>query len=351
MTAEEFWNSKEMQDLREQHWKGEKPEGCKACWKREDAGLESKRMTDNQRFGHLMHRSGRKVMKKPPAYLDLKLGNICHLKCRICSPRFSSTWAAEDIKFEKNRTLIPAVVYQEKGAWIDNPTFWNWLYSIIDDLEAIDFYGGEPFMTAKHWDFLHDCIRRGIAKNIDIHYNTNGTIFPKDPEIWKEFKSVSIACSIDDIEKRYEYERHPAKWSTTETNAKRFQELEYVNFSICPTVSILNVYYLPELIDWAEQNGMNYYFNMLERPYHFNIRILPEWAKKKIKDKLTRKEFEPVLNLMGEEAAEDAKYFDHFFALNIAEIDKRRGESFIKTFPELYSILKRPPAEPQELFL
>ncbi len=348
----DFWNSEEMQTLREQHWKGEKPEGCKACWEREAAGLESKRQIDNERFGHLMHRTGRKIAKKPPIYLDLKLGNICNLKCRICNSRFSSTWAAEDIKFEKNRTLIPSAVYQKKGSWIENDqTFWDYLYEIIDGLEAIDFYGGEPFMTPKHWDFLHDCIKRGIAKNIDIHYNTNGTIFPKDPEIWQEFKSVSISCSIDDIKKRYEYERHPAKWIETEINAKKFQELEYVNFSLCPTVSILNVYYLPELIEWAESNGMNYHFNMLQGPTHFNIRVLPVWAKEKIRSKLSREIFKPILSLMGEEAAEDAKYFDHFFAMNVAEIDKRRKESFIRTFPELYRVLKRPPPKHKELFI
>jgi hypothetical protein len=45
----------------------------------------------------------------------------------------------------------------------------------------------------------------GIAGQVEIHYNTNGTQYPDGAEdIWQHFKTVEIAFSIDDVEGRFE---------------------------------------------------------------------------------------------------------------------------------------------------
>ena len=51
----------------------------------------SKRMISNIKFGV-------DTTKKNLKFLDLKLGNICNLKCRICGSWSSSKWAQEEIK-------------------------------------------------------------------------------------------------------------------------------------------------------------------------------------------------------------------------------------------------------------
>ena len=53
---------------------------------------------------------------------------------------------------------------------------------------------------------LQSIVDRGIANQVEIHYNTNGTQFPVDAEfIWQYFKTVEIAFSMEDVEKRVEY--------------------------------------------------------------------------------------------------------------------------------------------------
>ena len=44
-------------------------------------------------------------------------------------------------------------------------------------VEHMDFTGGEPFMIEQHFDLLNMPLSLH-AKNISIHYNTNGTIRP-----------------------------------------------------------------------------------------------------------------------------------------------------------------------------
>ena len=41
-----------------------------------------------------------------------------------------------------------------------------------------EFTGGEPFMIQEHFDMLQGLVDRGIAHNVEIHYNTNGTHWP-----------------------------------------------------------------------------------------------------------------------------------------------------------------------------
>jgi hypothetical protein len=42
--------------------------------------------------------------------------------------------------------------------------------------------------------YCNACVDNGIAGNIEIHYNTNGTHYPENAEeIWKHFKLVEVA--------------------------------------------------------------------------------------------------------------------------------------------------------------
>ena len=78
-------NSEYMNRLRKSFIAGEKPKGCQACWKEEQSGKTSKR----QNAWIKMPIIGEVAIKKntvAPHFIDMKLGNICNLKCRICSP-------------------------------------------------------------------------------------------------------------------------------------------------------------------------------------------------------------------------------------------------------------------------
>jgi MoaA/NifB/PqqE/SkfB family radical SAM enzyme len=205
-------NSHSMRRLRQQFIDGEQPQTCRKCWREERAGRTSKRMHTLDRLKHLLPVTDWTLDANPLMFLDLKLGNICNLKCRICGSWSSSTFATEELANlgpEEDRKSNHHYHMLRAGAWPrENPTFWQEIEQVSDQIRYIEFTGGEPFMIQEHFDLLQRLVDRGLAHNIEIHYNTNGTQYPEHAEqIWSHFKTVEIAFSIDDVGARFEYQR------------------------------------------------------------------------------------------------------------------------------------------------
>ena len=92
-------NSNDMNRMRKAFLNGWKPEVCKRCWSEEDAGRTSKRMHTLDRLKDILKDENEWTEKPKHLYfLDLKLGNICNLRCRICGSWSSSTYAGEELK-------------------------------------------------------------------------------------------------------------------------------------------------------------------------------------------------------------------------------------------------------------
>jgi glutamate-1-semialdehyde 2,1-aminomutase len=92
-----------MKDLRTEFLIGHLPETCSKCWAVEDSGGTSKRMHTLDRLKHIDMGENWTQDAKPLMFLDLKLGNICNLKCRICGSWSSSQYASEELKFVKDK--------------------------------------------------------------------------------------------------------------------------------------------------------------------------------------------------------------------------------------------------------
>ena len=90
---DDIQNSNHMRDLRDQFLVGQRPETCRKCWNEEDAGRTSKRMHTLDRLKHSLKDESWTKNAKPLMFLDLKLGNTCNLKCRICGSWSSSQFA------------------------------------------------------------------------------------------------------------------------------------------------------------------------------------------------------------------------------------------------------------------
>lgn len=252
-------NSSYMQELRREFVAGELPKTCERCWAVEDSGGTSKRQHTINRLQHVVQEETWGEEAKDLIFLDLKLGNICNLKCRICGPWSSSTYASEEVGTVMTLDKKQTYAYQmlREGRWPrESPQFWSELDAIADQLRYLEFTGGEPFMIAEHFDFLQTLVDRGVAGNIEIHYNTNGTIYPeRGIEIWPHFKTVEIAFSIDDIGARFEYQRSNAKWDEVLSNLYNFRKLrrqsKNIQLQLCCTISIWNVAYFDEIAAWA----------------------------------------------------------------------------------------------------
>jgi MoaA/NifB/PqqE/SkfB family radical SAM enzyme len=230
-------------------------------------------------------------------FVDLKLGNICNLKCRICGSWSSSKWAEEEMNYlpdHVDKKSHISYTWLKQGAWPrKSPAFWNNLIDILPNIKYIEFTGGEPWLIKEHFDLLKIAVDSGDSKHIDIHYNTNATQLPEDfdTEIWKYFGRVNIAFSIDNVGDRFEYERYGATWDQANKVIKyvHWSQLQYPNITtqLCFTINIQNVYYLDELLAWADTKPFgSVYFNMLHSPDHMSIQRMTPRAQELVLNKL-----------------------------------------------------------------
>jgi MoaA/NifB/PqqE/SkfB family radical SAM enzyme len=283
-------------------------------------------------------------------FWDLKLGNIGNLKCRICGSWSSSQFATEELKYVEDKKASFHYQMLRDGAWPrENSQFWTELNSSLTDIRYLEFTGGEPFMIQEHFDLLQTLVDKGVAHQVEIHYNTNGTQYPEHAEsIWQHFQHVEIAFSIDDVESRFEYQRTNAQWTEVCANIELFRQMRERNTNItlqvCCTVNVFNVYYLSSVADWIHKQGFDYvYWNMLHDAPWLSIAQLPDTAKMHIAQHLTQQSF-------PEEYQAEIKKIVEFMNLgsssngvetidNIKRLDLRRNESLKTVSPELATIL------------
>lgn len=351
---QEIYKSKSMQNLRQEFLDGKKPVGCFRCWNEEDVGRTSKRMHTQVRLKELKNTVDYTNLQPDQLwFLDLKLGNICNLKCRICGSWSSSKWAEEEINYvtdlktpEQRKTHL-AYTFLQQGAWPrKSPYFWENLKKLLPEIKYFEFTGGEPWLIQEHIELLKYAVAQGYSKNIDIHYNTNATQWPQDlVEIWRDFGRVDIAFSIDNVGSRFEYERYGANWDTANliVNSVHSMQLLYPNITtqLCFTVNIQNVYYLDELLAWADtKNFGSIYFNLLQSPDHMCVSHMTPVAKELVLNKLKttfwtsdkyQKEIDSLIKFIESGPGTDGKEF----LTKMKITDEYRKQSFVDSHCEI----------------
>ena len=337
----DHFNRQEFVELREALSNGIRHTGCDRCWQEEDAGRESKRLRDNKKWNN----------QQGLVFVDLSLGNTCNIKCRTCSPHASSQWSQETYD-TKYISIVPKDQYFKEirkfsKSYEDDSPFWRELEDSLSTIRHLEFYGGEPLLSKKMWNILKQAVDLGYAGDIDLHYATNGTVWPEGVELWRHFKTVNVGFSIDGVDNRFEYMRYPAVWKEVLDNMK--QPDVYRNNmrpSWCVTLSTLNIYYLDEIIDYFNINfkaKMGLYLNLVHWPDHFNINMMPDNIKKMVIDKLNSIPNEYSNQLPGiikfiENGIPDQNKWDNF--LNELRLtDNYRNQDYAKTFPEFAKII------------
>ena len=349
-TLQDAYKSEYMQDLRRQFRAGEKPATCKMCWEEEAAGRDSKRIHSRIRLKELYQQvDWANDTPDQLWFLDLKLGNICNLKCRICGSWSSSKWAAEEMDYlpqGADKKSHIAYTWLKAGTWPEeSPDFWDNLKALLPNIKYFEFTGGEPWMIQEHWDLLEYALKQGYSKNIDIHYNTNATQVPKHLDLWKNFGRVDVAFSIDNVGARFEYERYGADWDMANIIVDGIHgwrtEATNITTQLCFTINIQNVYYLDELLAWADTKDFgSVYFNMLQSPERMSIQHMTPQAQELVLNKLKttfwttdryQQEIDSVIKFIENGTGSDGTEFLY----KMKQTDTYRRQNFRDTHPEI----------------
>jgi len=270
------------------------------------------------------------------------------LKCRICGTWSSSKWAQEEIDYQTidDPKTTRAYLQLRAGEWPrKSDTFWADLETLLPQVKYFEFTGGEPFLIREHFNLLQRAVELGCAKDISIHYNTNGTTWDAElVDIWRHFKNVEIAFSIDNIGAKFEIERSGAKWNELCANIEHAKKLRSesrnITLQVCMTINVQNVYYFEDLCRWVDTQGFNMaYVNMLHDPPHMNIGHMRDCAKETVIKKLRAGIFHPkyhndiegIIRFIQNGTSTDGAGFCEF----MKRTDANRKENFAHTHPEI----------------
>ena len=307
-------NCQKLKDIRLSFLRNEWHQECIRCQEdHENEGFQSRHITRTNRFkNYLDYETAKKVTRSdgsintkeiPLRHFDIRAGNVCNLKCRMCRSGHSNQWYSEDhnifkkTKIEGEHKFISdegkVVIENDPYSWHENDDFWNILKDHLEDIRVIYIVGGEPLLIKKNQEFLEICVALDAAKNIDIEYNTNLMYLPEETlEIWKNFKSVSVLASIDGLGKVNEYIRYPSNFEIINRNLRRIDDMpDNIILGLFCTIMVYNILYLPDFLEWVIQqnfkklNVSKMFKNYpLHTPLFLNQQIFPEKSKKIIEN-------------------------------------------------------------------
>ena len=342
LNAEEQWNADELNQLRQKHLNNEQASECTRCYTEEEIGKPSLRQRMLEQYDK--HTDIYEDFIKTEDYLNgprvivYRSSNVCNLACRSCGAHDSNQFDTEGREYLNK--------YGDGGFFVQkfpstHVPMAEWI-PISENIERLEFFGGEPLLNITQFDILQYLVDQGRAKDISLMYNSNATNKPTDrlKDLWTHFKSIDISLSIDGIESRFEYLRYPGKW---EVLLDVVDELQNMNLGIHTkifgnmTMTMQNVLNLDEIMEWQNDTFGSYpWIGFAEGPHYMNIRNFSNDVKEQLLPLINRQE---VKNYMQLQPTQHNGYED--FLIWMKRMDEYRNQSFADTFPQLYNIIEK----------
>jgi MoaA/NifB/PqqE/SkfB family radical SAM enzyme len=377
-SLDQIWNNKTMRRIRQQVLNSERPKECAPCFNLEDQGVESLR---------LRHISGKipesRINLYPDAInkmnadysmpfeiptMELKLNNLCNLKCRMCHPMDSTSWNDwGEIKdfYEREDNVMFKIVQEHNlenkpflDKFQDNKDWWKSLEKNVRNFRRVEFAGGEPLMDPQHYKILD--MLKSHAHQIEIKYATNLSTLGISKgrtvhEYWSNFRSVAVNVSIDGIGDVYEYIRGNGDWTTLVRNIQEIQKIKNISRIVgAVTVQVSNILILDKMIKFfLDDIGIVFHTHRVEYPKVLSAQVLPSELKAlaiqrlqevsyQVKDFKLVKQYPQLLSYTLDQIQDNINYLRANDQSNKWEdciefnrrLDMTRNQSFVDTTPE-----------------
>ena len=380
----ELWNSEGMRQIRKKMWEGKKLPQCRHCYYQESVNRKSYRQRSNEEW--LKQAQVKKIIsesvkndfyvKEDPLYLDLRPGNLCNLKCRMCNPGNSSKIEAEWKKLADNKDFQTAIgerasMFKHKGkvsavvSWEKKGDFWNSLEDWTAGLRKLYLTGGEPTLIKNNWKLIDRLIETKRSRLVSLVFNINCTKVPESLlNTFDHFENVCLNLSLDGYGETNDYIRDPSHWEQVEDNVRKILRVakgKNVDIRVTPVVQVYNILSLCELFHWVdnleEEFSSKIVIELLildKDPDCLDIRILPEKVReislKRIKDYLKKSSrvnwdsafkncAESVIYILENVIHKQREERIHQFKKYTDILDKLRGNSFQSSLPELNQLI------------
>jgi MoaA/NifB/PqqE/SkfB family radical SAM enzyme len=345
-TLDSVW--KELDSLRDAFIKQEHPDRCIQCWKREASLGHSRRTWYDDKISQWPE----KYELDPPMqlrHMDLNFGNTCNLKCRMCGSWGSTTWFKEEVKLHEINPNFNRNPNMPKPTVID-AEYWRDKRELFENLERIDFKGGEPMMQEGMFDFLEYLVEWGIAPHITIAYTTNGTKTPERlKDLWPHFKRVKLIISVEGTGKLYNYIRSGDVQGIDQLveNIHWFDQFDNLRGSFNSAIQIYNIFDLNNLLEWFRDrvnaskkwhtDPDTFKFDCLvSSPGYLDINIMPDKLKQHAIDIIDQKNYHSLQTIKStlQRSNYDAEKWKLFIDFT-QELDKMRKTDVTTVVPQL----------------
>ena len=380
----DVWNSKHYKHIRRQMDTGERVVGCEPCYDLEDLGIPSYRTNyikdwlgwhpNADEIERIIEKSRENDyhVDEPPQYLDFRLGTLCNLRCRMCQTQNSSAIYKElkddELYTQEERDFVVKHTHWNDFSdytqpWFDTPEFLESVEEWLPNVNRLYFTGGEPTIIQRTYWILEKCVELGIAKDIDLVFNSNMTnIQPRFLDLLAKFRDVLMCLSVDGYAQYNEYIRSGSTWSIVDKHIRDYAQSEVVgNILFSPVVQIYNILNITELLDYAEEitkfsgRRIDISFLMNNYPKCLDIRNLPKHVRvegqKRLRDWLNTSKYfkdderniatvEGIIKALEDENVNaDAEKQMQIFKEYTELLDSKRDQSIKESIPDLWRML------------
>jgi len=255
---DQWINSDQLRQVRKDMLEGKQIPECTRCWIDEKIGPTSTRLSYNTEFKKVLSKleiTDDYTVDNDIVTFDLRLGNLCNLKCVMCNGNASSQILTE---YKLNKEKFDNLKnYQAPGlgtdyTWPDDPSFNEFLNKIKANIRWVKFTGGEPTMIPYVVDFLEGIPDPSIVKLVIV---TNATrINQRLLDVLSKFNHVQILASIEGVGEDNDQLRYLSDWQEVEQNILNLKALPNVLFQLHYILQCFSVRTLVPVLAWCDQH-------------------------------------------------------------------------------------------------
>jgi organic radical activating enzyme len=290
-----IFNTKKLHSERIDMLSNKRIKGCeRACWKIEDKGLQSRRISQNSE--KIKNADIDAKVKR----LDLAMSFECNLACTYCCREYSSSWREDLLKNgdykhlehhgarykSSNIDKILRKVSQVKKKELSIYELINKEIKLMDKsvLEHVSISGGEPFLYHNLINLLKEFETvKKIRLYTGLGFSEN--IFKKNIDQIKSHKNVELVISAESTGTNFEYNRNGAKWNDFIQKIDILRTLG-IKFSFHMTYSNLNVIDYVNFQNYFKDDNKDLYFVI--EPNFMNVNVLDNKTKEFIINQINK---------------------------------------------------------------
>jgi organic radical activating enzyme len=289
------WDSKGMQDVRERILSGKPLPECEVCYEKERNNKTSIRQHINEKYmstDRTIHGTSLEfdyidtvtgTNHERAITLDLRMSNLCNLKCRMCSGFSSSRILAEADKNEFLRYYgYPDKLDKEAMIIADNAVVSD---ETLDQLQVLKLAGGEPSIMPQCLEILDRLIALGNT-DLLLQITTNAVILKKSfLKRLNKFSNIVFHFSVDGFRQVNDYIRDDSSWKVVDANVKKlindYTHQTYIykedrfRHIVNSVVQIYNIFDWYNVERWASNLKMGVDYGYVNGVPEFDISIMP----------------------------------------------------------------------------